>query len=104
MMQKDIFGRYTSTFALGEGLVGVNAQGVDAIYSESRHLKKNISQSNWQFSTHMNIGVAYPIYRRMYFYSQLGGAYYFDANNEYRTIFSDRKFQLDLNLGIRFDF
>lgn len=104
MMQKDIYGKYTSSFVLGDELLEADARNIDVVYAEPRYLKKNISQSNWQFSTHMNIGVTYPVYRRIYFYSQIGGAYYFDANNEYRTIYSDRKFQLDLNLGLRFDF
>lgn len=106
-MQKDIFGKYTSRFALGDEILenlGTSSLHYDVIYSEPRYLKKNISQSNWQFSSQFNLGVAYPIYRRLYFYSEIGGVYYFDANNEYRTIFSDRQFQLDLNLGLRFDF
>lgn len=104
-MQKDIFGKYTSHFVLGDEILGSESSlQYDIIYSEPRYLKKNISQSNWQFSSHLNLGVAYPIYRKLYFYSQIGGVYYFDANNEYRTIFSDRKFQLDLNLGLRIDF
>lgn len=95
MMQKDIYGKYTSR------LVGVPPE---MLYMEPSYLRKNISQSNWQFSSHLNIGVAYPIYRRLYIRTSIGGAYYFDAGNEYRTIYSDRKFQLDLNLGLRFDF
>ena len=106
MMQKDIFGKYTSSFVFGKDLfdIGAGLPDYDIIYSESQYLKKSISQSNWQFSSHLNVGVMVPVYRRLYFYSQLGGAYYFDAGNEYRTIFSDRKFQLDLNLGLRLDF
>jgi len=106
MMQKDIFGKCTSSFVFGENLLGIdmNSSDYDIIYSEPQYLKKNISQSNWQFSSHLNIGMSYPVYRRLYFYTQLGGVYYFDAGNEYRTIFSDRKFQLDLNLGLRLEF
>lgn len=103
MMQKDIYGRYTST------LMGVkNIEGIDypseVLFGEPGYLKKNISQSHWQFSSHLTIGAAYPIYQRLYINTSIGGAYYFDAGNEYRTIYSDRKFQLDLNLGLRFDF
>lgn len=102
-MQKDIYGRYTST------LMGVkNIEGIDypseVLFGEPGYLKKNISQSHWQFSSHLTIGAAYPIYQRLYINTSIGGAYYFDAGNEYRTIYSDRKFQLDLNLGLRFDF
>lgn len=103
MMQKDVFGRYTSTLIGVKDIGGVGLPS-EVLYGEPGYLKKNISQSNWQFSSHLTIGVAYPIYQRLYINTSIGGAYYFDAGNEYRTIYSDRKFQLDLNLGLRFDF
>lgn len=103
MMQKDIYGKYTSRLVGVQTIYDKDMQS-EILYAEPSYLKKNISQSNWQFSTHLNVGVAYPIYRRIYIRTSIGGAYYFDAGNEYRTIYSDRKFQLDLNLGLRFDF
>lgn len=103
MMQKDVYGRYTSRFVNGAGVLD-GIIPASAIYSEPSYLKKNISQSHWQLSSHLNVGVSYPIYRKLYIYTSVGGAYYFDAGNEYRTIYSDRQFQLDLNLGLRFDF
>ncbi len=103
MMQKDIYGRYTSTLIGVKDIGGIDFPS-EVLYGEPGYLKKNISQSNWQFSSHLTIGVAYPIYQRLYINTSIGGAYYFDAGNEYRTIYSDRKFQLDLNLGLRFDF
>lgn len=103
MMQKDIFGKYKSQFATGENIINTDLPH-DIIYSESAYLKKNISQSHWQFSTHLSVGATYPIYKKLHLYSLVGGAYYFDAKNEYRTIYSDRKFQLDVSLGLKLDF
>lgn len=103
MVQKDVRGEYVSNVNIPI-LGGVSNDVLEIFYSEPYYIKKSISQSNLQLSTHLNLGVSYPIYRKVSLYGAFGGAYYFDAGNEYRTIFSDRPFQLDLNLGVRFDF
>lgn len=103
MMQKDIYGKYTSRLLGMQNVLDIG-MSPEILYAEPSYLRKNISQSNWQFSSHLSVGVAYPIYRRLYIRTSIGGAYYFDAGNEYRTIYSDRNFQLDLNLGLQFDF
>jgi len=66
--------------------------------------RTNIHQDNLQFSAHMNLGASYPIYQKLYVYGTIGGAYYFNAKNEYPTIYSDKKVQLDLNLGLKWKF
>lgn len=71
-----------------------------SIFSE----RTNIHQDNLQFSAHMTVGASYPIYQKLHVYGTVGGAYYFDANNEYPTIYSDKKLQLDLNLGLKWKF
>lgn len=103
MVQKDVRGEYVSNVNIPI-LGGVSNDVLELFYSEPYYIKKSISQSNLQLSTHLNLGVSYPIYQKVSLYGAFGGAYYFDAGNEYRTIFSDRPFQLDLNLGVRFDF
>lgn len=103
MMQKDVYGRYTSRLAGGQYMLGLGIPA-DVLYGESADLKRSISQSHWQFSSHFAIGASYPIYRKVFVYTSVGGAYYFDAGNEYRTIYSDKKFQMDVNLGLRVDF
>jgi hypothetical protein len=69
-------------------------------YSE----RANIHQENLQFSAQMSIGASYPIYDKLHVYGMVGGSYYFDANNEYPTVYSDKKVQLDLNLGLKWKF
>ena len=103
MIQKDIYGKYISNMRLS--ITEHSDKGLDKVfYSEPYYIKKTLKQDNPQFSVRTTLGVAYPLYKKMYLYGTIGGAYYFDAGNTYRTIYSDRKTQLDLNLGIKFDF
>lgn len=91
-IQKDFYGRmktYQNAPALNEG-------------KDSE--KKNISQKNPQLSVNTSLGLSYPIYNKLSLYTNVGGAYYFDAKNDYETIYSDRKWHLNLNAGIRFAF
>ncbi len=69
-------------------------------YSE----RTNIHQENLQFSAQMSIGASYPIYDKLHVYGMVGGSYYFDAKNEYPTVYSDKKVQLDLNVGLKWKF
>lgn len=102
MIQKDIKGKYTGS------LKQINGTGVGVFnnteYRNLMSIKNNISQSNPQFSTHLNLGVIYPIYRGLYLYGTVGGIYYFDASNEYRTIYSDKPTQFDVTAGLKFKF
>lgn len=104
MVQKDIKGQYESKIAYTESTLIVMGLPRDLYYSEPYYMKESIKQANPQFSANVGIGGAYPIYKKLYLYGTIGGAYYFDAGNKYSTIYSDRKIQLDLNLGIKFDF
>jgi hypothetical protein len=63
-----------------------------------------ISQRNPQLSVNAGVGASYPVFDRLRLFGRLGGAFYFDAGNEHRTIYSDRKIVLDLNIGIRYEF
>lgn len=90
-IQKDIYGRLDRSS-------GVTLSG------SSKSGKKNISQKNVQMSLSSSVGISYPIYGQMSLYTTVGGAYYIDAKNEYETIFSDKKWLLNLNLGIKFGF
>lgn len=92
MIQKDIWGRYMQRRAL------TFLDGSDV------YIKESIHQKHPQFSVLSTVGVSYPIYNKLSIYTTVGGAYYFDANNKYQTIYSDKKFQLDLNVGLKFDF
>lgn len=91
MIQKDLFGRRTSY-----GYVSSS----DSDYG----IRENISQRNLQFSLNGGLGVSYPLYDKMRLYTNIGAAYYVDAKNEYATIYSDKKWLLNLNIGVKFEF
>ncbi|WP_029906965.1 hypothetical protein [Prevotella sp. 10(H)] len=104
MVQKDINGRYISN--VGFSLFDIEDESLagHVFYSEPYYVRESVKQSHPQFSVRSSIGVSYPLYKKLYLYGTIGGAYYFDAGNKHRTIYSDKKTQLDLNLGIKFDF
>ena len=104
MVQKDIQGKYTSDMGFSIFDINDNALAYRLFYSEPYYIKKTIKQSNPQFSARTTLGISYPLYKKLYLYGTIGGSYYFDAGNKYRTIYSDKKTQLDLNLGVKFDF
>lgn len=91
MIQKDLYGRIRSN--LYSGLINVDETD-----------KKKISQKNPQFSTTATLGISYPIYDKLRIYTNFGGSYYIDAKNEYETIYSDKKWLFNLNLGVKFEF
>ncbi|MDU1906094.1 MAG: outer membrane beta-barrel protein [Dysgonomonas sp.] len=91
-IQKDIYGRMKTNEDL-ESLIEMN-----------KYESKNISQDHPQFSLTTSIGVSYPIYKKMSAYTNLGGSYYIDAKNKYETIYSDRKWIFNINLGVKFGF
>lgn len=94
-IEKDLYGDFRRAGS-GEA-VGLNSR------SEEMEINK-ITQSNPQISVNAGIGVSYPIYNRLRLYGKIGGAYYFDAKNEHKTIYSDRKIVMDLNVGLRYEF
>ena len=63
-----------------------------------------IRQENPQFSVNVGVGASIPLFNQFRLYGRIGGAYYFDARNAHRTIYSDQRIVLDLNLGIRYEF
>lgn len=92
MIQKDFYGRLNSD------------SSIDDLINLDKSSKHKISQERPQFSAMGLLGIGYPIYNKLSAYTTFGGAYYFDAGNEYETIFSDRKWLFNLNLGLKFGF
>lgn len=95
MIEKDIYGEFKRASEVQE-------EGLDNSAEEMK--KEKISQKHPQFSVNAGVGLSYPIYDRLKLYGKIGGAYYFDANNAYKTIYSDRKVVMDLNVGLRYEF
>lgn len=99
MIEKDIYGEFRK---LKEGQT-VQSFNAASEVSEEKEVTK-ISQKNLQISVNAGVGISYPVYDRLRLYGKMGGAYYFDAKNQYKTIYSDRKIVMDLNVGLRYEF
>ena len=97
MVEQGIHGAFQRVAVQGEG-ESTLATGMRAM--ETVHIR----QSNPQLSVNAGIGASVPIHNRFRLHGRIGGAYYFDARNAHRTIYSDRKIVLDLNLGVRYEF
>lgn len=92
VIQKDFYGRINSD------------SSIDDLLNTEHSSKRNISQERPQFSATGLLGLSYPLYRKLSVYSSFGGAYFFDAGNQYETIYSDRKWLFNLNMGLKFGF
>ncbi|MDR0422204.1 MAG: PorT family protein [Proteiniphilum sp.] len=97
-VEKDIYGEFRK---VREGQV-MNLN--EALEESEEYETTKISQRNLQISVNAGIGLSYPLYNRLRVYGKIGGAYYFDAKNKYKTIYSDRKIVMDLNVGVRYEF
>ena len=95
MIEKDIYGKYRR---VNQG------QSIEEDTQSSAMVDVNISQRNPQFSVNAGVGLSYPIYNDLRLYGKVGGSYYFDAKNQFSTIYSDRKIVMDLSLGVRYEF
>lgn len=95
MVEKDIYGRYSYIDTSENFMLGGES---------NKQVKVSVKQKNIQCSMSMGIGASYPILKKLNLYGRVGGSYYFNANNTYKIIYSDRKIVVDLNLGLRYDF
>ena len=95
MIEKDINGRINYN---DEKKASTHSSG----YASEKSSK--IKQNNPQFSISSGLGITYPIYDKANLFGKIGGRYYINANNEFKTYYSDEKFGLDIQLGIKFNF
>lgn len=89
MIQKDIYGKLRTN---------------QNLENPKKFNSLRISQTHPQFSANASLGISYPIYNKLSVYTTLGGSYYFDAGNEYATIYSDKKWLFNFNLGLKVGF
>ncbi|NLX67095.1 MAG: porin family protein [Bacteroidales bacterium] len=101
MVEKDLYGEFRRMKEAQEGQT-ITLNGGEEESTEM--VVEKISQRNSQISVNAGVGLSYPLYDRLRLYGKIGGAYYFDAGNEHKTIYSDRKIVMDLNVGLRYEF
>lgn len=95
MIEKDIYGKIT--YNDEKTTRPFNSEYIDQTSSK-------ISQKNPQFSVAGGLGLKYPLFNKASFFGKIGGRYYIDANNEYKTYYNDKKLGFDVQLGIKFNF
>ena len=95
MVEKDLYGEYRSV---------KKGQSGEYINSSEEYETTKLKQRHPQFSVNAGVGFSYPIYNDLRLYGKIGGAYYFNANNLHKTIYSDRKIAMDMNFGLRYEF
>ena len=95
MIEKDVYGKFRE-----EG----ESQSIDDTVKAELLVNEKISQRNPQLSVNAGLGLSYPLYKNLKLYGKIGGTYYFDAKNDFKTIYSDSKIVMDLSVGIRYEF
>lgn len=101
MIEKDIDGKMTVNKTL-QNSSKVIVSATNNGYTDNNSSK--INQKNPQLSILGGLGISYPLYKNTSLFGKIGGRYYINANNEYKTYYSDEKFGLDMQLGIKFNF
>ena len=95
MIEKDIHGRIEKN---------EEKEGTSHSSGYASNKPSKIKQHNPQFSISSGVGITYPLYDKAKLFGKFGARYYINANNEYKTYYSDEKFGLDIQLGIKFNF
>jgi len=95
MIEKDVYGKYQYV----DETVEPETNG-----TSGKKVSINIHQHNPQVSVNAGMGLSYPLFNNLGIYGKIGGAYYFDAGNKYKTFYSDKKIVLDLNVGLKLNF
>lgn len=89
-IQKDVAGRLK--------------QEIKASSSYEDYSTNSIHQKRIQPSINANLHLSYSIGKNFSLFGKVGGAYYFDMNDTYNTIYSDKNFLPDIGLGLSYNF
>ena len=98
-----------STYISGGGLVERNIAGkLSSDYYIDNRLElsttENVTSKHLQWSVNTALGIEYRISNRVGLYAEPGVSYYFKNSSELETIYKDRPFNFNLNLGLRITF
>lgn len=66
--------------------------------------EEKVRMKEWQWSVNAGLGASYPLVRFMNLFAEVGGAYYFDNGSAIETIYAEKPFNLNLQVGLRFGF
>lgn len=103
LLQKRGFSIYGTAGVLTEKRVHGKLQKNYVIDAEShRQEKETISSKPWQFSTNAALGVQYKFVKCAAVYAEPGVSYYFNDGSNVKTIYKQKPFNFNFNLGLRF--
>ncbi len=96
-------------YASAGGQAEVNVAGKERVksYFEDKQIgvdTKNVRMKEWQWSVNARVGVSYPIIRYISAFAEVGAAYYFDNGSKIETVYSDKSFNVNPQIGIRLGF
>ena len=66
--------------------------------------EEKVRMKEWQWSVNAGLGASYPLVHFMSLFAEVGGAYYFDNGSVIETIYAEKPFNLNLQVGLRFGF
>lgn len=66
--------------------------------------EEKVRMKEWQWSVNAGVGVSYPLVRFMSLFGEVGGAYYIDNGSSMETVYAEKPFNLNLQVGLRFGF
>ncbi len=96
---------YASTGVLAEKCVSAK---LDKDYfldqQKKKRVSENLSEKPMQWSVNASVGVQCTLVKSMSIFVEPGISYYFNDGTDIRTIYKEKPFNFNLNLGIRFSF
>jgi hypothetical protein len=96
-------------YASGGAQVDINVAGRESTKSYLGDLQTGASYANmrmkeWQWSVGAHAGVSYPVLRPISVFVEMGAAYYFDNGSDIETVFTEKPFTVNPQLGFRLSF
>ena len=68
-----------------------------------RKVRQDVEEKPWQISIGGSAGVQFSITKLLSVYAEPGVAYYFDNKSSLLTIYQEKPFNFNLNMGLRFN-
>ncbi|MDR1356074.1 MAG: PorT family protein [Tannerellaceae bacterium] len=74
----------------------------DDLQTGEAHINRRMKELQWSVSAHA--GVSYPLFPYVSAFAEMGAAYYFNNGSEVETIYSDKAFNINPQIGLRLNF
>jgi hypothetical protein len=96
-------------YASAGALTQVNLVGGLKVRRFSDDLQTGVSYENqrmkeWQWSVSAQAGITYPLFPHINAFAEIGAAYYFENGSAVETIYSDKPFNINPQIGFRLSF